>query len=271
MLNKELLKKIKQIEIKSNRLSEEIFSGEYHSFFRGNGMEFSDIRRYVPGDDIRNIDWKVSARQRKTYVKQFMEERELNFFLMVDLSQSNTFSRKRELVAELCAVLSFSAVKNGDKVGSLLFTDEIEKFIPLKKGKKHALSLIENLLDFEPENNGTNIKKAVQYFSKVQKRRSIVFIISDFFDTDYEKDIQRLSSKHDVILLRIKDEQKEIIPSGAVFTFVDSETGEEITVENMKQEINLESVLNLNKNNLIELNVGEDYVKKLSYFFSKRR
>ncbi len=277
MLNKEILKKIRNIEINSNRLSDEIFSGEYHSFFKGNGMEFSDIRRYSPGDEIKNIDWKVTARQRKTYVKQFREEREMNFFLLIDISESNNFTKKRDLIAEISAVLAFSAVKNNDKVGAIFFTDEVEKLIPLKKGKKHTLSIMEILFKYFDENHlekklkKTSIKNVLEYFAKIQKRRSIIFLISDFFDGDYEKQIKILSKKHDLILIKISDKNKDVIPKGAVFTFIDSETGEVMTIENLKSEIRLNDFINLDKRNLVEISTDDDYVKKLSLFFKRRR
>lgn len=277
MLNKEILKKIRTIEINSNRLSDEIFSGEYHSFFKGNGMEFSDIRRYSPGDEVKNIDWKVTARQRKAYVKQFREEREMKFFLLIDISESNNFTDKKNLIAEISAVLAFSAVKNNDKVGAIFFTDEVEKLIPLKKGRKHTLSIIENLFKYFDENplekklKKTSIKNVLKYFAKIQKRRSIIFLISDFFDEDYERQIKLLSKKHDLILIKIYDENKEVIPKGAVFTFRDSETGEVMTIENLKSKTRLGDFLNLDKKNLIEISTDDDYVKKLSLFFKRRR
>ncbi|WP_320048044.1 DUF58 domain-containing protein [uncultured Ilyobacter sp.] len=271
------MKKIKNIEIKSNRLSDEIFSGEYHSFFKGNGMEFSDIRRYSPGDEVKNIDWKVTARQRKAYIKQFKEEREMNFFLLIDISESNNFNDKKDLIGEISAVLAFSAIKNNDKVGAIFFSDEVEKLIPLKKGKKHTLSLMENLFKYfegnshEKKLKKTSIKSALEYFAKIQKRRSIVFLISDFFDEDYERQIKIVSKRHDLILIKISDKSKEVIPKGAVFNFIDSETGEIMTLENLKSEIRLNDFIDLDKRNLVDISTEDDYVKKLSLFFRRRR
>lgn len=268
MEKKELLKKIKEIEIKSTLLANEIFAGEYQSCLRGNGMEFSDIRRYSPGDDVKKIDWKVTAKQRKAYVKEFVEERELPIFLLVDVSFSNRFKAKLDLITELVATLSFSAVKNGDRVGAIFFTDKVEKVIPLKKGKKHTLSIIENLLTIDPKSKRTNIKEALKYFGKIFKRRGIVFLISDFLDSGYEKDIKILSSRHDLIPIKISDKKYEEIPKGAIFTLEDSETGEKIIIENFKRniEINSEKI-----KNSVEIFTEDDYVKELSKYFKRRR
>ena len=179
MISTELIRKIRRIEIKSNKLVEEIFSGEYRSGFRGKGIEFEDIREYYPGDDIRNIDWNVTARHNKAYVKQFSEERELNIFLLIDMSRSNSFGNKKELIAEVGATLAFSANRNNDKVGVIFFTEKVEKFIPSKNGRKHVLSIIENILNFEPVHSGTNLAQALQYFNRIEKT-SVVFLISDF-------------------------------------------------------------------------------------------
>ena len=190
MTSKELIKKIRRIEIISNKLAEEIFSGEYRSGFRGRGMEFEDIREYYPGDDVRNIDWNVTARHNKAYIKQFEEERELNVFLLIDMSHSNSFGKKMELIAQLGATLAFSAIRNNDKVGMLLFTEKVEKYIQSKSGKKHVLSIIENILDFKPELKGTNLSNALQHFNRIEKKRSVIFLISDFLDQGFEKDLK---------------------------------------------------------------------------------
>ncbi|MGM0507698.1 MAG: DUF58 domain-containing protein [Fusobacteriota bacterium] len=270
MISKDLIKKIKKIEIKSNKIANTLFSGEYHSYFKGNGMEFEDIREYYPGDDIRNIDWNVTARQGKAYVKQYKEERELNMFLLVDISRSNFFGNKKDIIAEIGATLSFSAMKNNDKIGSILFTDKIDKIIPSKKGKKHVLSIIENILDYKSENKKTDIQNALEYFNRIQKKRSIVFLISDFLDSGYEDQIKMISKKHDLVLIRIIDRMEEKLPKGAIFSFEDLETGEEITIENLKKD----RTLNINKNipskNLITIYTDEDYIKPLKLFFEKR-
>lgn len=270
MLSQELLKKIKHIEIKSNRLVDEIFSGEYRSNFKGKGMEFEDIREYYPGDDVRNIDWNVTARQGGAYVKQFSEERELNIFLMVDMSCSNDFGRKRELIAELGATLAFSASKNNDRVGAILFTDHVEKFIPSKKGKRHVLSIIDSILTYEPTAKGTSIQEALSFYTKIMKRRSILFLISDFMDEGYEQTLRSLQGKHDIILLRIMDPIEESLPKGAVFVFEDLESGEIVTIDNHKGDVKLEPLQGMNRKNMISIRSDEDYVKKLKNFFTRR-
>ena len=215
---KELLKKIKNIEIKATILSDNIFAGQYQSCLKGNGMEFSDIRRYAPGDDVKKIDWKVTAKQRKAYVKEFVEERELSVFLLVDISASNRFKEKLELITELVGSLAFSANKNGDRVGALFFSNQIERVIPLKKGKKHTLSIIENLLTINPKGDKTDIAMALRYFGKVFKRRSVIFLISDFLDDNYEKELKILSQRHEIIPVRIGDKKYESLPIGAILT-----------------------------------------------------
>lgn len=265
---KELLRRIKDIEIKATILSDNIFAGQYHSCLKGNGMEFADIRRYAPGDDVKKIDWKVTAKQRRAYVKEFVEERELSVFILVDVSASNRFKDKLELITELVGSLAFSANKNGDRVGSLFFSDEIEKIITLKKGKKHALSIIENLLILNPSGRKTDIANALRYFGKMFKRRSVIFLISDFLDDGYEKELKILSRRHEIIPVRIGDRKFESLPKGAIFTLEDSETGEQIVVENYK------STSDFNINNLkdgINLYVGEDYIKEISRFFCRGR
>ncbi len=270
MLSKDLIKKIRHIEIKSKRLVDEIFSGEYRSNFRGKGMEFEDIREYYRGDDVRNIDWNVTARYDKAYVKQFSEERELNIFLMIDMSHSNDFGRKRELIAEIGATISFSATRNNDQVGLILFTDHVEKFIPSQKGKRHVLSIIDMILSFQPVAKGTKIEAALAYYDKIMKKRSVLFLISDFMDEGYSQALKSLSKKHDVIMIRVMDRVEEVIPSGAIFTFEDLETGELLTLDNLKSEIKLEPTKGLNKNNMISIYTDEDYVKKLKLFFGRR-
>ena len=194
----EILKKIKKIEIASSILADELFAGKYRSYFKGNGMEFSDIRRYAPGDDVKKIDWKVSARQRKTYVKEFTED----------------------LLCQLVGSLAFSANKNSDKVGAVLFTDKIEKFIPLKKGRNHSLVILDNLLSFEPQGKRTDISKALDFLNKIAKRRAIVFLISDFIDKGYEKSMAITAQKHDLIPIRIADRKYETLPKGAIFNMI---------------------------------------------------
>lgn len=266
---KQLLKKIKNIEIKATILSDNIFAGQYQSCLKGNGMEFSDIRRYAPGDDVKKIDWKVTAKQRKAYVKEFVEERELSVFLLVDISASNRFREKLDLITELVGSLAFSANKNGDRVGAVFFSNQIEKVIPLKKGKKHTLSIIENLLTIKPKGDKTDISMVLRYFGKIFKKRSVIFLISDFLDDNYEKELKILAQRHEIISVRIGDKKYESLPIGAIFTLEDSETGEQIVIENYKEN---SSDININNiSNGINLYVGEDYVKEISKFFNRGR
>lgn len=270
MLSTELLKKIKRIEIKSQKLVEEIFSGEYRSGFRGKGMEFESIRQYYPGDDVRNIDWNVTARHGKAFVKQFSEERELNMFLLIDMSRSVSFGGKKDLIAELGATLAFSASRNNDRVGLMLFTDAVEKFIPSKNGKKHVLSIIETILNFVPQHHGTDVSKALQYFNRIEKTRSIVFLISDYLDEGYKKDIRIASNRHDLVMVRVVDKGEESIPGGAIFTFEDLETGETLVVDNLKNTYKSDDKPGMTGNNLITIYTDEDYVKPLKQFFKRR-
>lgn len=269
MISKELIKKIRHIEIKSNRLVDEIFSGEYHSSFKGKGMEFEDIREYYQGDDIRNIDWKVTARHNQVYVKQYCEERELNMFLLIDVSNSNNFGNKKDFIAELGATLSYSANKNNDKVGMILFTDKIEKVVPSKSGKRHVLSIIENILSYQPTNKGTDIKGVLDFFNRIEKKRSVIFVISDFMDDNYEKELNLLWQKHDVVLIHVVDPAEENIPKGAIYYFQDSETDETVVVNALKEDPI--KVKEHKAGNVLKLYTNEDYVKKLKLFFYRRR
>ncbi len=263
---KEILKKIKEIEIKATILSDNIFAGQYHSFLKGNGIEFSDIRRYAPGDDVKKIDWKVTAKQRKAYVKEFVEERELSIFLLIDVSGSNRFKDKLDLITELSGSLAFSANKNGDRVGAILFSDKIEKVIPLRKGKKHTLSIIESLLKIDAQSQKTDLANALRYFGKVFKRRAIIFLISDFLDSGYEKELKILSKRHEIIPIKIRDRKYESLPKGAIFTLEDSETNERIVIENYNSNIDIDNRLSIKG---IDLYTGEDYVKSISNFFKR--
>jgi len=265
---KKILKEIREIEVSSNILANEVFAGEYHSFFKGNGMEFSDIRRYSMGDDVKKIDWKVSARQRKTYVKEFVEERELSMYILVDVSASNSFPKQKLLVAKLLGSLAFSANKNNDRVGALLFTDRVEEFIPLKKGRKHSLSILEKYLLHRCESRRTDIREVLNFFYKVVKRKSIVFLISDFMDEGYEKTMRLVGKKHDLIPIRISNSKRARLPKGALFSLVDSETGEELLIENLKKDINIEES---DIRGGLTIDVEGDYVRELSRFFKMRR
>lgn len=225
----ELLKKVRKIEIKTRGLSSHIFSGEYHSAFKGRGMSFSEVRNYQYGDDIRAIDWNVTARFNQPYVKVFEEERELTVMLLVDVSASSFFGTqkqmKNEIITELCAVLSFSAINNNDKVGVIFFSDQIEKYIPPKKGKSHILRIIRELINFKAVHKKTNIGEALRFLNNVMKKRSIVFLLSDFIDKGYEDPLRIVSRRHDLVGIRIYDEHEEKIPNVGLIRVADSETG----------------------------------------------
>jgi uncharacterized protein (DUF58 family) len=235
MIPKEILKKVKRIEISTRGLVNEVFSGEYHSVFKGRGMEFSEVREYQIGDDIRTIDWNVSARIGHPYVKVFEEERELTVMLLVDVSSSGNFGTaqqmKGEIAAELSAVLAFSAIKNNDKVGLIIFSDKIEKFIPPRKGRQHVLRVIREILYFQPEDAKTDLNITLEYLSRVIKRRSIVFLISDFLTENYERALQIANKKHDMIAIEIIDPREVELPNIGFVELEDAETGETILVD----------------------------------------
>jgi len=287
MLTKELLKQVRQIEIKTKGLVNQVFSGEYHSVFKGRGMEFSEVREYQFGDDIRNIDWNVTARFSHPFIKIFEEERELTVILLVDLSGSLLFGTvektKQQIAAELSAVLAFSAMKNNDKVGLILFTDKIEKFVPPRKGKTHVLRLVREVLSFEPKGKTTNIKSALEYMNNAIKKKSIVFLISDFMDNGYEKILRIVGKKHDLVGIVINDRREFKLPKIGLVKLTDSETGEERwidtsdtkvqkTVAGVRQRIiqNRKSLFLSSRLDSIEINTGENYVKPLVKFFRTR-
>ena len=227
---KELLKKVRKIEIKTRGLSQNIFAGEYHSAFKGRGMMFSEVREYQYGDDIRDIDWNVTARHNHPYIKVYEEERELTVMLLVDMSGSREFGaegvEKREMIAEIAATLAFSASQNNDKIGALFFTDKVEKFIPPKKGKKHILLIIRELLDFKPESRGTDIGAALRYFTDAMRKRSTMFVISDFIDShDYTKALSLARNKHDVMAVQVYDKRDSQMPDVGHLRVTDLETG----------------------------------------------
>lgn len=230
MESSELLKKVRKIEIKTRGLSSQIFSGEYHSAFKGRGMAFSEVREYVEGDDVRNIDWNVTARFNHPYVKVFEEERELTVMMLVDVSASGNFGTnvqfKRDLITELTAVLAFSAIENNDKAGVIFFSDKIELFIPPKKGKTHILRIIRELINFQPTGTGTDIGGALRYLNNMIKKKSICFVISDFIGMNYEDALKVASKKHDLAALRIMDPREAEMPDVGLVRFVDAESGE---------------------------------------------
>lgn len=241
METSELLKKVRKIEIKTRGLSNQIFSGEYHSAFKGRGMAFSEVREYQFGDDIRSIDWNVTARFDVPYVKIFEEERELTVILLVDVSGSRGFGSreklKKELITELCAVLSFSAIQNNDKIGVIFFSDQVEKFIPPKKGKSHILRIIRELIDFQPEHKKTNIGEALRFFTGAIKKKSIAFIISDFMDEGYQDALKIAGRKHDVVGIRIHDKREKELPPMGLVQFKDAETGQLRWVDTSSEEV----------------------------------
>ena len=285
--NNEILKKVRKIEIKARGLSRQLFSGEYHSAFKGRGMAFSEVREYQYGDDIRSIDWNVTARLHHPYVKVFEEERELTVMLLVDVSGSNRFGThhqfKEELVAEVAATLAFSAIQNNDKVGVILFSDRIEKFIPPKKGSSHILRIIRELITFRPTSNGTDLSQALGYFSNVIKKRSTAFLLSDFYDDNYTDALKIASSKHDLVAIRIADEREVRLPDLGLAKFYDPETDETIWIDTADRAIrhDFESRYAEHVNRVEEtlrkygidrtiLYTGEDYVKELKRLFERR-
>ena len=287
MDTKELLKKVRKIEIKTRRLSDHIFGGEYHSTFKGRGMTFSEVRQYQFGDDVRNIDWNVTARYNEPYIKVFEEERELTMMLMVDISGSELFGTtnqfKNEIVTEISATLAFSALQNNDKVGVILFSDQIELFIPPKKGKTHVLRIIRELLEFKPKSNKTNIAQALKFLSSVMKKKAIVFVLSDFIDEGYEKTLKITGSKHDVTGIRIYDEREESIPNLGMVQMEDAETGKlqlvntrSKKVRNAYAEFHREHVTYFKESftksgcGVLDCRVDESYVKKLLGYFKRR-
>lgn len=283
----ELLKRVRKIEIKTKGLSSQIFSGEYHSAFKGRGMAFSEVREYVEGDDVRNIDWNVTARFGNPYVKVFEEERELTVMLLVDVSESGIFGStallKRELITELTATIAFSAIQNNDKAGVIFFSDKIEKYIPPKKGKSHILRIIRELINFKPESKGTNISLALKYLNNMIKKRCIAFVISDFMDSGFDDAIKVASKKHDLAALRVVDPREEEMPDVGLVRFKDAETGfvsvmdtSDANVRNnyrlyFQQSARLTNEL-LNKSGVdnVTIRTDQSYVKPLMNLFKQR-
>jgi uncharacterized protein (DUF58 family) len=287
METSELLKKVRKIEIKTRGLSNQIFSGEYHSAFKGRGMTFSEVREYQPGDDIRSIDWNVTARFNAPFVKVFEEEREMTVMLLVDVSASENFGTqkqlKQELITELCAVLAFSSIQNNDKIGIIFFTDKIEKFIPPKKGKSHVLRIIRDLIEFEPENKKTDISLALKYFSSIIKKRSIAFLISDFMDNNFTDALKIANKKHDLVALRIYDNRELELPNLGLVKMLDNETGiykwvdtsskkvrQHYFVQAKKHEAALKEMFNKSGVDTANINTAESYVKPLTNLFKRR-
>lgn len=288
METSELLKKVRKIEIKTRGLSSQIFSGEYHSAFKGRGMAFSEVREYSPGDDVRTIDWNVTARFSTPFVKVFEEERELSVVLVVDVSASGFFGTnkqfKQELITELCAVVAFSASQNNDKIGVIFFSDRIEKFIPPKKGKSHILRIIRELIEFKPEHKQTNIETALKYLTNVIKKRSVVFLISDFLtDTNYRDALKIANKKHDVVALRVVDKTEMHLPEVGLVKLKDNETGKLIWVDTdnknfrkqfevnrLKFEDELKDIFNRAGIDATRINTHESYIQPLMNLFKNR-
>lgn len=287
MIDSDLLKKVRKIEIKTKGLSKHLFSGEYHSAFKGRGMAFSEVREYQFGDDIRNIDWNVTARLNHPYVKVFEEERELTVMLLVDVSGSNSFGTrvqfKEELLAEIAAILAFSAIQNNDKVGVIFFSDKIEKFISPKKGSTHILRIIRELIDFKPDNTKTDIIEALRYLTNVIKKKSTAFILSDFYDTGYEDALKIASKKHDIVSIRITDDREKALPDLGLVKIYDPETQQTLWVDTSSTEVrnNFADAYRQHSNYVnevfrkygidnVEISTGQDYVKQLMRLFKQR-
>ncbi len=288
MNTEEILKKVRKIEIISKKISNETFAGEYHSAFKGRGMEFAEVREYQVGDDIRFIDWNVSSRMGKLFVKQFTEERELSLILAIDLSASlNFFSgvkSKKEIAAEISAIIAFTAMLNKDKVGLLIFTNEIELYVPPKKGKTHLLRLIREILSFTPRGRGTSLEKGLSYLNTILKKKSIVFLISDYIDSNFYKPLKIASKKHDLISINISDIREEKIPDRGLFLLRDFETEEDFYIDFsshsdrkdftdmfLRNDSQLKENLKKYKVDIININSESDYEKPIFNFFLKRK
>lgn len=284
---KELLKKVRKIEIKTRGLSNHLFSGEYHSAFKGRGMAFNEVREYQPGDEIRTIDWNVTARFNHPYVKVFEEEREMTVMILIDVSGSENFGtiiqQKQDIATELCAVLAFSAIQNNDKVGVIFFSDQIEKFIPPKKGKSHILMIIRELIDFKPQNKGTNVAEVLRYFTSAIKKRSTAFIISDFISNPFDDQLKIANKKHDIIALKLYDRHENEFPDLGLIPVVDKETGEMQWINTGNKEVrNAYKKTALERNGRLKdtfsksgvdftsIGTHESYIKPLMTLFKKR-
>ena len=287
MNTSEIIKKVRKIEIKTRRLSNHIFGGEYHSSFKGRGMTFSEVRKYQYGDDVRSIDWNVTAKTNEPYIKLFEEERELTMLLMVDVSGSEYFGTtnqfKKDTITEIAATLAFSAIQNNDKVGLLLFTDEVELYIPPKKGKSHVLRIIRELIEFEPKHHNTNISKALQFLSGVMKKKAIIFMLSDFMDSGYEKSLKIVGKKHDLTGIRLYDKHDVEIPKLGLVPMLDAESGEIVLVNTnskkvrnnykahyLKNKAYFDTCFSKSGSGKFSLDNEDDYVKHLLKYFKNR-
>jgi len=287
METSELLKKVRKIEIKSRGLSNHVFSGEYHSAFKGRGMTFSEVREYLPGDDVRSIDWNVTARFNNPFIKVFEEEREMTVVLLVDVSASGEFGTKnqlkQELITELCAVLSFSSIQNNDKIGVIFFTDKVEKFIPPAKGKTHVLRIIRDLIEFKPIHKKTDISTALKYLTNVIKKKSVAFVISDFMDANFKDALKIANKKHDIVALRIYDRREKELPDVGLIRMRDAETGElrwidtsdkntrlHFAASALKQETYIKDTFNKSGVDAANIITSESYIQPLMNLFKRR-
>jgi uncharacterized protein (DUF58 family) len=287
MNTKDIIKKIRRIEISTNRLVTNIFAGEYESAFKGRGMEFDEVREYQHGDEVRTIDWNVTAKMGHPFVKKFVEERELIMILLVDVSGSTEFGtyqqKKSDIIAEISALLAFAAIRNNDKVGLICFTDQVELFIPPRKGKKHVLRLIRDILYCEPKRVTTDLGEALSFLERIQKRKSVVFLISDFRDDNYEKPLKRINPRHDLVAISVADRRETEFPDIGLIELEDTETGEIILFDSSStktrrhfQEKNLDEINKRKKNFLknkidnIEINTDQPYTQSLIHFFQYR-
>ncbi len=287
METSDLLQKVRRIEIKTRGLSNHIFAGEYHSAFKGRGMTFSEVREYQYGDDVRSIDWNVTARFAHPYIKVFEEERELTVMLLIDVSGSSVFGTvsqmKKDVFTEIAATLAFSTIQNNDKVGVIFFSDKIEKFIPPKKGKKHVLHIIREMIDFKPESNQTNIAEALRYFTNVIKKRSTAFIISDFIDENFEKELLIANKKHDIVAIQVYDVRETDMPDVGLVKLKDAETGSRIWVDTSdsrlrtsyrhnwgEKQLELQKVFTKSGVDSVSMKTSDDYVKTLIKLFKMR-
>jgi len=284
----EILKKVKDLEIKSKKITTQLFTGEYHSAFKGKGMSFREVREYTEGDDVRFIDWNVSARFSHTFTKLFEEERDLVMMLLIDTSKSNLFGtverRKKDLITEMAAVLTFSAINNNDKVGVIFFSNKIEKYIPPKKGRQHALYIVRELLTVEPHTRGTNLDEAIKYFNNTTSQKSIAFLLSDFIDSGYENDLKVIGKRHDVIGLKVYDKMDMQLPDIGIIQMEDAETGKIKWVDSssasvrynyqqhfFQQTEDTKRYFRKSGADLLHIRTDEDYVKILQKFFLKRK
>jgi len=287
MIPREILKQVRRIEISTRGLVNEVFSGEYHSVFKGRGMSFAEVREYEYGDDIRNIDWNVTARTGSPFVKIFEEERELTVMLLVDVSASGDFGTrtrlKAEVAVEICALLAFSAIKNNDKVGLIIFSDHVEKFVPPRKGRRHVLRVLRELLYHRPEGRGTDITSALEYLAHVQRKKAVTFLVSDFRDEGFEKALAVAGRRHDLVAVRLSDARESELPTVGLIELEDPETGERVVVDtsdeafrtafrsvNGRRRATLDRAFRRSKIDVIDIETGRPYVKPLMRFFQDR-